>query len=198
MKTSFLSKLKTFFLITEILKIKEIFDYRGRISRTTFIILNIVLGFLYLIISKFFLSIFSSTFFILYVPKIILDSFDFILAGCMTYAIIILWIKRLHDLNKPGWLSILSIYNVGYFWGLLFNLFNNTNWIFWYFTLGQIIFTVLQLIILIYLCFKKGNPEKNKYGVSKKYKITSSFFLFCCYLIIIFTGIFCWFFLSWK
>ena len=190
MKTSFLSKLKTFFLITEILKLKEILDYRGRISRETFVILNVVLIILYVIISM----CFSSVFFILYVPKTLLDSLEIILFGCMTCAIIILWIKRLHDLNKPGWLSILSIHTLGYVVDLFFNL-STTDWFFWHFTLGQVIFEILKFVIFVYLCVTPGNLEKNKYGVSKKYKIPSSLFLFCCYLIIILQMVFMSYFL---
>ena len=174
--SSFLSKLKTFFLIPEILKLKEVLDYKGgRISRETFVILNVVSMLLFSIIFQFL----SSTLFILFFPKIVIEALNLAVFGVMAYVMIVLWKKRFHDLNRKGWLSIFAMGSSG------LSPLNNIAQFTWPYILWNVVLPSLHIIFLIYLCLKKGNPERNKYGVSADYKKPSSFFLFCCYCVLV-------------
>ena len=174
------NSLQNFFLITEILKIKEIFDYRGRISHETFISLNVLIGILFYVLSTLFYDIVFLSF-----SEIALATFSAIIfLLCLSYVMIILWIKRLHDLNKSHWIAAFLII---YLFSLQISVPDYIKTHLYisssigFFALTEIISYFLYSIAFIYLCFKKGNPEKNRHGVSANYKKHSSFFLFICY-----------------
>lgn len=147
------NSLQNFFLIKEFLKIKEVFDYRGRISHETFISLNVIIGILFYVLSTLFYDIVFLSF-----SKISLVSFDVIFLLCLSYVTIILWIKRLHDLNKSKWIATfliiylfsLSVYLPDHIKNLIY-----TSSSIGFFALTETISYILYSIVFIYLCLKK-------------------------------------------
>ena len=85
----------------------------------------------------------------------------------MTYALFVLCIKRLHDLNMTGWLSVL------------------------------LIVPVLNVLFMAYLCLSKGDPGSNSYGDSLNYEgppflLFLCYAVLCFHVVIMGVGLFYW------
>ena len=117
-------------------KIKNIyFNHEDRFSRETFVITFVgLLVFMFVSIPLLYKLCG------LFLPFILIVLFAMAYVICVSYAMIVLCIKRLHDLNSSGWLSIL------------------------------VIVPYLNILFLAYLCIKKGEPESNDYGDSLEYE----------------------------
>ena len=126
-------------------KIKDIFfNHRDRFSRETFTITFTALLLFMFITTPFVYKLCS-----LFLPKFMIILLAIAYVVCMIYSMFVLSIKRLHDLNITGWLSILI---------LIFPL----NMFFW-----------------AYLCLRKGDPGTNNYGNSLEYEGPSFILFLC-------------------
>ena len=72
-------------------------------------------------------------------------------------------VRRLHDVNKPGWL-ILLIYLLGILNYTIVYLLPESNWI-----LASVASSLTLGAYLFYLCLKRGTPGPNKYGPDPLY-----------------------------
>ncbi|MGB0838167.1 MAG: DUF805 domain-containing protein [Flavobacteriaceae bacterium] len=72
-------------------------------------------------------------------------------------------VRRLHDVNKPGWL-ILLIYLLGILNYSVVFLLPESNWI-----LASVASSLTLGAYLFYLCLKRGTPGPNKYGPDPLY-----------------------------
>lgn len=117
-------------------KIKYIFfNHKGRFSRETFIVTLVTL-FLFIAVSSPLLYKLCG----LFLPVIVINIMAVVYALYMLYSMFVICIKRLHDLNKTGWISIL----------LLFPVFN--------------------VLLIVYLALVKGVSKENNYGIPLNYK----------------------------
>lgn len=117
-------------------KIKNIyFNHEDRFSRKTFVVTFVGL-LVFLFISSPLLYKLCS----LFLPFVLIVLFALAYVVCVIYAMIVLCIKRLHDLNLSGWLSIL------------------------------VMIPYLNILFLAYLCIKEGVPESNDYGDALEYE----------------------------
>ena len=126
-------------------KIKEtFFDPTDRFSRETFSITLVALLLFSSITSPLLYKLCG-----LFLPFILVILLALIYVGYITYAFFVLYIKRLHDLNLSGWLSLL------------------------------ILFPGINFFFTAYLCVKKGTPESNNYGDSLTYAGPSVLLFLC-------------------
>lgn len=110
----------------------SIFSPKGRIGRLSFLAWNII-TLLVILVFGFIIGLISSTYHINLTGVIssILLGAIYIICIYFTY---ILTIKRLHDRNKSGWMSLLSL------------------------------IPIINLLLFIYLICAKGDQEANGYG----------------------------------
>ena len=128
-------------------KIKDVFfNPRGRFSRETFLVTFAGLMLFTAITSPLLYKMCR-----LFLPTIIINLLMVAYVVYIIYATVVLCIKRLHDLNLTGWISILS---------LLYPL---------------------SLLFFAYLCIKKGNDESNNYGEQPLNYAGPAFILYFCY-----------------
>ena len=132
-ENSFLSKIKWIF-----------FNHRGSFSRETFVVTFTALN-LFIIISVPLLYKMCS----LFLPVGLQTLLALAYLGFMLYALFVLCIKRLHDLNKASWLSIL------------------------------IMFVPLNILFIAYLCLKEGDLKNNSYGDTLEYQGPAFLLFFC-------------------
>lgn len=126
-------------------KIKEVFfNSKGRFSRETFAITFTGLLLFASITSPLLYKLCG-----LFLPIFLVNLIALGYVGYLTYAFFIIYIKRLHDLNLTGWLSLI------------------------------ILFPFLNFFFTIYLCIKDGSPGQNKYGDSLLYDGPSVLLFFC-------------------
>ena len=144
-------------------KIKDVFfNYRDRFTRETFVLTFTVL-LLFMSISSPLLYKLCS----LFLPVIVIILLTLIYSIYMIYAMCVLCIKRLHDLNRTGWLSIL------------------------------VIIPFLNVFFVAYLCLKKGDPGSNDYGNALRYEGPSFLLVLCyivlsLYAVATVTGLYYW------
>ena len=128
-------------------KIKDIFfNSEGRFSRETFLITFIGLMLFTAITSPYLYKLCN-----LFLPKFLIILLGIVYVIYVIYATVVICIKRLHDLNLTGWISILSL------------------------------FYPLNLLFFAYLCIKKGKDENNKYGEEPLNYAGPPFILYFCY-----------------
>lgn len=72
-------------------------------------------------------------------------------------------VRRLHDVNKPGWL-ILLLYLLGILNYAIVFLLPETSWI-----LASVASSLTLGVYIFYLCLKRGTPGPNKYGPDPLY-----------------------------
>ena len=117
-------------------QIKDVFfNHRGRFSRETFAITFAGL-LLFIFISSPLLYKLCG----LFLPWLIIVLLALAYVGYMIYAMFVLCIKRLHDLNMSGWASIL------------------------------VMIPLLNILLVAYLCLTKGDSGNNRYGEALDYK----------------------------
>ena len=144
-------------------KIKDIFfNHRDRFSRETFVITFVAL-LLFTLISSLLLYELCS----LFLPVILVNLIALVYGFYMTYATFVLCIKRLHDLNMTGWISLL------------------------------LLVPILNILFLAYLCLSEGDPESNSYGDSLNYEGPSFLLYLCyavlCFQVVLLSvGLFYW------
>ena len=116
-------------------KIKDVFfNHHGRFSRETFLITFIGLMLFSVITSPFLYKLCN-----LFLPKFLIILLAIAYVVYIIYATIVICIKRLHDLNMTGWISILALAYP------------------------------LNLLFFAYLCIKQGDDKNNKYGEPLNY-----------------------------
>ena len=126
-------------------KIKELFfDPNGRFSRETFAITLVGLLLFASITSPLLYKLCG-----LFLPVFLINLLALGYVGYIIYAFFIIYIKRLHDLNQSGWLSLI------------------------------ILFPVLNFFFTAYLCLKDGAPGQNKYGDPLVYDGPSALLVLC-------------------
>lgn len=126
-------------------KIKDIFlNHRDRFSRETFVI-----TFTALLVFMFVTSPLLYKLCGLFLPMFIIILLGIGYVAYMIYAMFVLCIKRLHDLNMTAWLSIL------------------------------ILIFPFNVLFVGYLCFKKGEPGRNNYGDPLDYEGPSFLLFIC-------------------
>ena len=126
-------------------RIKEVFfNPNGRFSRETFVITFTGLLLFASITSPLLYKLCG-----LFLPVFIINLLALGYVGYIIYAFFVIYIKRLHDLNLTGWLSLI------------------------------ILFPVLNFFFTIYLCIKDGSPGQNKHGDSLLYDGPSVLLFLC-------------------
>lgn len=105
---------------------KLLLDYKGRMSRAPFIIIS--LSYLFSYFFFFFL-------FMLLFPPGLSQMLFWLIRLFLFYGFIVIIIKRLHDLNQSGWLSLL------------------------------VLLPLINILFLIYLFCVKSSNEANQYGL---------------------------------
>ena len=116
-------------------KIKDVFfNHHGRLSREAFLITFVGLMLFSAITTPFLYKLCR-----LFLPVIIINLMAVAYVASIIYATVVICIKRLHDLNMTGWISILAL------------------------------FYPLNLLFFAYLCIKQGDDENNKYGEPLNY-----------------------------
>ena len=116
--------------------IKEFFfDAHGRFSRETFTVALSVLSLLSIVTVPLLVKIFG-----FFLPKFLYGCIGLIYAVYLFYAYFVICIKRLHDLNLTGWLSVFLIF-----------------------------LYPLSIPFFAYLVVQKGKQRDNKYGQSLNY-----------------------------
>lgn len=123
MKNPFLSDIKETF-----------FGHKGRFSRETFAVAFAILLLFAFISSPLLYKLCN-----LFLPVIVINLMAMAYVGGIIYAMIVLCIKRLHDFDVSGWLSVL------------------------------VTLPGLNLLFIAYLCFRKGDPGGNSYGYTIDY-----------------------------
>lgn len=142
-------------------KIKDIFfNHRGRFSRETFVVT----------FAGFLLFIFISSPLLyklcgLFLPWFLIVLLAMAYVGYMIYAMIVLCIKRLHDLNMSGWASFL------------------------------VMIPLVNLLFIAYLCLKEGDFGSNRYGEALDYEGPSfllflSYAVLCVYAVAMGAGLY--------
>lgn len=144
-------------------QIKDIFfNHRDRFSRETFAVTLTALMLFTAITTPFLYKLCS-----LFLPFFLVLILTIGYAVGVTYAMFVLYIKRLHDLDRTGWLSIL------------------------------ILFPFLNIVLTAYLCFKRGTPGSNSYGDSLTYEgplflLFLCYGVLCLYGLAMLVGLFYW------
>jgi len=117
-------------------KIKDIFfNHRGRFSRETFVV-----TFAGLLLFMFISSPLLYKLCGLFLPWLFIVLLAMAYVGYIIYAMIVLCIKRLHDLNMSGWTSFL------------------------------VMIPLVNLLFIAYLCLKEGDFGSNRYGEALDYE----------------------------
>ena len=126
--------------------LQHCFSFKGRISNRTF------RRHLFCVVIFLVMSYIPLTVFYALKPLIVLVCF------VVAYTTIPAGVKRLHDLNHPGWLILVGIVPmaVGIYLDSL---------------LGTIIIYIGGFILGPYLSLAEGTPGNNNYGASARYKI---------------------------
>ena len=144
-------------------QIKDIFlNHRDRFSRETFAVTLTALMLFTAITTPFLYKLCS-----LFLPLFFVLILTIGYAAGVTYAMFVLYIKRLHDLDRTGWLSIL------------------------------ILVPFLNIMFTAYLCFKRGTPGPNDYGDSLTYEgplllLLLCYGVLCLYGLAMLAGLFYW------
>ena len=144
-------------------KIKNIFfDHKERFSRETFAITLTALLLFTAFTSPFIYKLCS-----LFLPFILVLFLVLAYVAGNIYAMFVLYIKRLHDLNRAGWLSVL------------------------------ILFPFLNIYFTAWLCLKKGTIGPNDYGGSLNYEgprflLYLCYGVLCFYGLAMVAGLFYW------
>ena len=126
-------------------KIKKVFfNSNGRFSRETFAITFVGLLLFASITSPLLYKLCG-----LFLPVFLINLMALVYVGYIIYAFFVIYIKRLHDLNQSGWLSLI------------------------------ILFPFLNFFFTAYLCIKPGTPGQNKYGTSLDYDGPSALLFLC-------------------
>jgi uncharacterized membrane protein YhaH (DUF805 family) len=126
---------------------KQYFTWQGRMNRSKFFILFFILGFLNNVIIRFLNHLIT-------LSPIVGYALYYVFMIVFFYVLICGLFQRLHDCNKPGWLS--PIYLIPF---LLFSLVDRRQ--------GSVFLLLLSIALLaptLYLYFKKGTSGPNKYG----------------------------------
>ena len=148
----FFSNIKT---ATYLAYFKKIFLIKGRSSRAElgyFVGFNIIFGISIAILSilSFFLMFASSSFGVIGLLFGLSFIFQIIYAIVNGVAFLSIGIRRLHDFNFSGWWILIPLV-IGAILNLIsFNIFAS----------------LFGFVFLLFLLFKKGDAEKNKYGES--------------------------------
>ena len=127
--------------------IKFCFSFKGRISRRRFR-KHLLCAVIILIMSYFLLMLSSGALKPIIVPICLIVSYTLIPTG----------VKRLHDLNHPGWLILLGIVP------MIVGVYLDS-------PLGLIITFIGSMYIGPYLALAEGTVGENNYGPSPRYEI---------------------------
>ena len=140
-----------------------LFKAHGRISREAFTLTFTALSLVGVIVSPIIYMLSHMLF-----PTLISGLLIFLYGFYLLYATFVITIKRLHDLNLTGWISILL---------LLFPF---------------------SIPLIVYLVIQKGKPEDNKYGEVPLQYSGPPFLLKACYVIMILYAVFMLFILYYA
>ena len=126
--------------------LQQCFSFKGRISNRSFR-RHLFCVVIFLVMSYILLRVFYAL-----KPLIVLVCF------VVAYTTIPAGVKRLHDLNHPGWLILLGIVPMAV--GVYLDS-----------TVGYIITFAGSMYMGPYLCLAEGTVGENDYGASPRYKI---------------------------